>query len=165
MFLTEQDDVQVTYAEPMPLDSQSAFNEAEHNPLMRSRRLYYHGRASLYRQDPWQTMNQANVPSTLQAEDIFLSFYFAYFFGLDSMARTPHALVFGKTIKSFEDLVQQTSRSNSEIERVYQAYPPFRVLSHVLEREIYPSRYHALTEQARGEAGQATEWTRLRTTK
>lgn len=165
MFLTENDTVQVTYAEPTPLDSQSAYNEAEHNPILRSRRLYYHGRTSLYREDPMNGLVNREIPSELKAEDIFLSFFYTYYRGFDSIARTPHALVFGKTVRNFDDLVTQVSRSQSEISRVHDAYPPFKVLDKALEREIYPGNYRTLNERANNNASEIEGWPQLGSTK
>jgi SAM-dependent methyltransferase len=166
MFLSENDGVQVTYAEPTPLDGQGEYNRAEHNPIMRSRRLYYHGRTSLYRGNPMAELTDQDVPSELKAEDIYLSFFYAYFHGLGSMARTPHALVYSRTVQNFEDLVAQASRSKSEIGRVYAAYPPFRTLGGVLERAVYSRQYRSVTQRASEQATDGVnEWTRLRTTK
>jgi glycosyltransferase involved in cell wall biosynthesis/SAM-dependent methyltransferase len=166
MNLVENGKLQVTYAESTPLDSQSIYNQAEHNPILRSKRLYYHGRTSLYREDPFLELAEREIPPELKAEDIFLSFYYTYFYGLNSVAPTPHALVYAKTVGNFEDLVHQVSRSGSEIERVYKAYPPFSILGKVLEREVYPGQYRSLTDRARGEAANnVAEWTRLGSTK
>ncbi len=166
MFLVEHEDVQVTYAEPTPLDAQGDYNQAEHNPIMRSKRLYYHGRTSLYRSNPMEKLINHETPQELKAEDIYLSFFYAYFHGLNAMAKAPHALVYSKTVQNFGDFVAQTSRSKSEVRRVYAAYPPFQLLEQVLEREIYSRQYRSITQTA---AEQATtnvdEWTRLRSTK
>lgn len=166
MHLTDNEGAEVTYAEPTPLDGQSDYNQAEHNPILRSKRLYYHGRTSLYRHNPLEGLKDQNIPADLKAEDIFLSFYYAYFHGLDSISRTPHALVYGRTTRTFEDLVTQVSRSKSEISRIYEAYPPFKILGKVLEREVYPGAYRSVTEQAMGQAVDTVdEWTQIRNTK
>lgn len=149
MNLTEKSELQATYAEPTPFDAQQLYNEAEHNPLIRSKRLYIHGRSSLYRGDPFAELNDRSVIQKLSAEDIFLSFYLAYHFGLDSMASTPHALVYSKTVISYDDLVKQLSRNASEMQRVFDVFPPFRSLDKLLQREIYPGPYQEVIFDAK----------------
>jgi len=166
MFLVEHSNVQVTYSEPMPIDSQFPYNEAEHNPIIRSKRLYLHGRTSLYREDPFATITNQDILHTIQVEDMFLSFYFAYFYGLESIAKTPHALVYSKTVKNLDDLVTQIARSASEMARIFDAYPSFKILEKLLEREIYPSQYKQIVEEAKRQTPETiNEWTQLKSTK
>lgn len=166
MHLVDKPQVQATYAEPTPLDSQFLYNEAEHNPPVRSERLYIHGRASLYKTDPFKQLMDKSVLTELQVEDIFLSFFFTYFYGLDSINRTPNALIYSKTVKNLEDLVRQLSRNASEFERVFKAYPPFQSLNQLLEREIYPSNYKNTVDEANNyTTPHVKEWTTLESTK
>lgn len=166
MFLAEEKGVKVTYAEPTPLDSQSGYNHAEHDPVLRSERLYFHGRTSLYRRSPFDELKDHEIPPELKAEDIFMSFFYSYFHGLSSIALTPHTLVYGRTVGSLDDLVAQVSRSKSEIERVYKSYPPFRIMGRLLEREIYPGEYHRIFEEANSlSSSNIDEWTRIGNTK
>lgn len=166
MFLVEHPDVRATYAEPTPIDSQFPYNEAEHNPIIRSKRLYLHGRTSLYKDNPFATVTNQDILQTIQVEDIFLSFFFAYFYGLGSIARTPHAFVYSKTVKNLDDLVTQIARSSSEMARIFEAYPPFKLLEKLLEREIYPSPYKQIVEEAKSQTPESlNEWAQLKSTK
>lgn len=165
MYLVEHPDVQVTYSEPTPIDSQFSYNEAEHEPMIRSKRLYIHGRASLYRRDPFAEIAKQDILGTIRAEDMFLSFYYTYFYGLESIAVTPHALVYSKTVKNLDDLIIQISRSSSEMARIFEVYPPFQILEKLLEREIYPSEYRRIVDEAKNNMVKVDDWTSLPSTK
>lgn len=166
MHLVETPEAQVTYSEPMPLDSQTEFNEAEHNPLIRSRRLYLHGRASLYRDSPANELKIGEARGILKAEDIFMSFFYTYFYGFGAISRAPHALVYGRTASNYEELVSQASRSKSEITRILRAFPPFSILRTALDREVYAGDYRKVTNQVQSEAtSDIQDWTRLEGTK
>lgn len=158
-------EVLVTYAEPVPIDSAQLYNRPEHHPAESSRRLYFNGKASLYRSDPFSLPGVAPLADELRAEDIFLSFYFVYFHGLNSVGRTPHAIVYHKTIGSYDDLVRMISRTKSEIARILQLVPDFGVLELVLAQEIVPGEYRAILERAGMDAGYVDDWLRLPTTK
>lgn len=158
-------DVFVTYSEPVPIDAAQSYNRPEHNPAELSRRLYFNGKASLYRSDPFVLPGVASVADDLRAEDVFLSFYLTYFHGLESIDRTPHAIVYHKTIGSYQDLVAMISRTRSEIGRILRRIPEFGVLDQVLAQEAAPGEYRALLERAETEARYVDDWTRLVTTK
>jgi len=166
MFLVDNQEVRATYAEPTPIDSQFPCNEAEHFPFIRSKRLYIHGRASLYRLNPFEDLPSGKILDSMQVEDMFLSFFYAYFYGIDSIVQTPHALVYSKTVKNVDDLVRQISRGKSEKQRVFDFYPPFQILDRLMEREIYPSQYRQIMENAAQQANsEVKEWTQLQSTK
>lgn len=166
MHMVENPQIQATYAEPTPLDSQFEFNEAEHNPPIRSERLYIHGRASLYKNNPFKELTTLACLEDIQVEDIFLSFFYIYFYGFDAIDRTPYALVYSKTIKNLEDLAKQLSRTESEMDRLFKVYPPFKLLHQLLEREIYPSHYKDTVNDAKKYVtSNVKEWTRLESTK
>jgi len=166
IFLVEHPEVHATYAEPTPIDSQFPYNEAEHNPMIRSKRLYVHGRASLYRDDPFAAVTNQDIFQSIQVEDMFLSFFLVYFCGLKSIARTPHALVYSKTVKNLEDLTIQIARSASEMARIFEVYPPFMILEKLLDREIYPSLYKEIVDEVRKQTREPRdEWPQLKSTK
>jgi hypothetical protein len=158
-------DILVTYAEPVPIDAAQLYNRPEHNPAESTQRLYFNGKTSLYRSDPFALPGVAAVADELRAEDVFLSFYFTYFHGLGSIERTPHAIVYHKTIGSYCDLVAMISRTRSEIGRILRRVPEFRILELVLTQETAPGEYRALLERAEMETGYVDDWTRLATTK
>lgn len=168
MDLTQNPQSYVTYAEPFPIDSVCVYNQVEHNPPLRSRRLYIHGRTSLYRDDPFSLLTDRTPLEKIQVEDIFLSFFFAYFLGLDSIRRCPHAIIYSKTVKSLEDLAIQTARVSLELERIFNIYPPFRILKELLTREIYSSQYLSLLDGLdlpNDKSLRNDVWPRLSTTK
>jgi predicted SAM-dependent methyltransferase len=166
MYLSENPTVGVTYSEPQPRDSLTPYNQAEHIPQLRSKRLFFHGRTSLYRDNPFAELVNEEAPSTLRAEDYFFSFFFTYFKGLSSIARTPHAIVYGKSIQTFNDLATQITRASAEIDRVCAIYPPFAIVRRLLDREIFPGPYKDIVEAATGLAQEEeTGWTRLESTK
>lgn len=165
MHLVEEEHIQVSYAEPIPSDSKCDFNESDHVPEIMSKRLYYTSKTSLNRIDPFGIDEVKSILQGFRAEDMFLSFYFVYFFGLNSISRTPHGCVYAKTVRNYEDLVKQISRMNSEMEREFQAYPPFKILLRVLEQRIYPSKYQAIFNRAKAESAYVEEWTRIESTK
>lgn len=166
MYLTENPNVSVTYSEPQPKDNLTPYNQAEHISHLRSKRLFFHGRTSLYRTNPFIELTNEEPPPTLRAEDYFFSFFYTYFRGLSSIARTPHAIVYGKSIQTFSDLAIQISRANAEIDRVCAIYPPFAVVRKLLDREIFPGPYKDIVEAATGQVQEETTgWTRLESTK
>lgn len=166
MFLAESPEVGVTYSEPLPLNAKTEFNAVDYTPELRSRRLFHHGRASLYREDPFDQLADRELPKALRAEDYFLSFYFTYFRGLGSMVRTPHAMVYGKSVQNFDDLATQVARTGAEIDRVTQVFPPFNILRKLLRREIFSPEYKKLVADAEQvEIDTTGEYARLSSTK
>lgn len=166
MFLVENPSILATYSEPRPNDTITLYNAAEHIPSLRSRRLFFHGRTSLHRFNPFQELLDERSLGELRAEDYFLSFYYAYFRGLGSIARTPHAVVYGKSVQTFHDLAMQLTRANAEIERVCHSFPPFRTIRSLLDREVFSSEYKQILDSAKGKVEEEKEgWTRLESTK
>jgi predicted SAM-dependent methyltransferase len=163
--LVENDQAQVTYAEPMPSDSQTAYNEPDFNPSIATKRLYYTSKTSLNRVDPFARTAIRNILQNFKAEDMFLSFYFIYFYGLQSISRTPHGHTYAKTVGNFEDLVRQMSRMNSEMKREFGSYPPFGILDSVTEQEFFPGDYKDTYQRAQKESDYVSEWTRIMSTK
>lgn len=167
MCLTDNPEICVTYAEPVPIDSKNIYNEAEHSPMIRSKRLYFHGRASLYQKNPFETIEKLDIFKHIFAEDLFLSFYFVYFYGLDSIKRAPFAFIYSKTVNNYRDLAKQILRTKLEKEKIFKFYPPFAVIDQLLERELYPSDYKILFDKATSlnvKMGTA-KWTRIESTK
>lgn len=165
MHLAENKLAQVTYAEPLSMDSPSAYNEPWYNPNILSKRLYYTGKTSLYRENPHVREDIRDMPSNLIADDIFTSFYLTYFYGLGSISRTPHALVYEKVVNNFDDLVNQQSRCDSEITRILDAYPHFNNLNGLTVQEVFPSAYLDLINKTKEKSTYVEDWIRLESTK
>lgn len=163
--LVENPEAQVTYAEPMPSDAQTAYNEPDFNPSIATNRLYYTSKTSLNRVDPFARPAIKSILEGFKAEDMFLSFYFIYFYGLSAISRTPHGHIYAKTVGNYDDLVKQMSRMNSEMQREFGAYPPFGVLDSITEQEFYDGDYKDIYTKAQGEATYVSEWTRIMSTK
>ena len=163
--LLSDDRLQVVYGEPTAVDAQGPFNEADHVPAVLSKRLYFTAKASLLREDFLSRSELAQVRRGVCAEDIFLSFYLAFYYGLESISRAPGALVYSKTVGTFEDVVRQQSRSASDITRLMAAFPPFGMLQEVFEQQVRSVEYAALLQQANASAGYVDEWTRIPSTK
>ncbi len=166
MDMVENENLQVTYAEPTPLDAINAYNANDHNARLMSKRLYFTSKASICREDPFVKHDLEEILKGVMAEDIFLSFYYAYYYGLDSIGRTPNGLVYCKTLGNFEDLVKQQSRADSDIKRLFEAHPSFAILGRIMEQEVYSgTEYHSLVEKARVNKKYVEEWTRIMSTK
>ncbi len=126
----------VTYAESLPKESSpNRFNMAEFHQDFRTERNYYHGRFSLYRRSPFDLFPADKILSSeVQVEDIVLSCLFTYYCGLDSIGRTPGAVVRSRQPSSIDMLIRKFDRSRQEIERIEKVFPQLRVLSNVLKR-------------------------------
>lgn len=165
MHLVEQPQAKVTYAEPKPLEAPSAFNEPWYQPQLWSRRLYYTGKTSLYRGNPYLEAGTRRLPKEFVADDIYMSFYYVYYYGFEAISRAPHAVVYEKVAGTLTDLTAQLSRAHSEIRRVFKRYPEFEILGPVMEQELYPSRYQRLVQRANKQLTYVADWTRLESTK
>lgn len=164
--LLDQPEVAVTYAEPLTLDPPSPYNQPWRNPAILSRRLYYTGKTSLYRQNPFEDHFIANRPSDLITDDVLTSFYYVYKFGLNSISRTPNAVVYERVVNNFRDFSQQLSRISSELRRTLKTYPEFELLNLIMEQEVLsPGTYKSLLGRARNQVEYTDQWTRLESTK
>ena len=164
-FLSEMTDVKVTYAEPLTLERLTTYNEPWHDPSILSKRLYYVGKCSLYRDNPFDDEVINLRHKSIIADDVFTSFYFAYFFGLDSIMRTPNACVYEKPPGTFRDLILQLSRIDSEIVRIYNHYPIYRDLHNLMVQDVRSSRYKNLLRKAAKQTYYVDTWSRLSSTK
>lgn len=163
--LSERPGAFVTYAEPRPINSAVIFNRPDHIPGSMTRRLYFNGKASLYRSDPLALPGVAHALPMLRAEDVFMSFYLAYFGGADAIALAPGAEVGHRTFQTYSDLVRMLSRTRSEIERIGVAYPPFLALSDFMEQRIVDADYREVHARAAAAAFRTDDWLRLGSTK
>jgi glycosyltransferase involved in cell wall biosynthesis/SAM-dependent methyltransferase len=171
MYLVENPSLEVTYSEPQPIDSICEYNQPEHGKIRRTKRLYIHGRASLYRHNPFNQLEEClpNIMelfiNSLQVEDILFSFLYTFFFGLDSIRVTPHSVIYGRTVQSFEDLKTQINRCAKEMATIFSIYPPFAIIEKLLERRIIDNvDYKDLLLRIQGEVEKRahnSEWTRL----
>jgi Glycosyl transferase family 2 len=155
----------VTHAEPLPADSFSHFSEPDHRPEAASPRLYFNGKASLYRSNPFHWPDVAELPLTPRAEDVFFSFYLAYLEGPASIGRAPGGYVFQKTIRTFEDLVGMLSRTRSEIRRHTSVCPGFAPLSLLFDQQVFSAGYRQLLAEAAPHVRDVDHWVRLESTK
>lgn len=163
--LSERPGAFVAYAEPRPMNSAVIFNRPDHIPGSMTRRLYFNGKASLYRSDPFMLPGVVHVLPTLRAEDVFMSFYLTYFGGSDVIALAPGAEVGHRTFQTYGDLVRMLSRTRSEIERIAAAYPPFLALSDFMEQRILDADYREVHARAAAAAFRTDDWLRLSSTK
>lgn len=137
MFLSENSQVQVTYAYPEPIeDKANPYNIMEKFQYFRSRRNYFHGRFSMYKENPFNTFDYEQLrESGAIVEDMALSSAFAYYFGLASIEATPHAIVLSSSEHLLEQLVHQRIRIRKENKRILSFFPQFHVLKEVLGRD------------------------------
>jgi len=165
--LIENKNVQITYAEPIPMGQKNIYNEAEYHQYIRSKRLYYHGRVSLYRKNPFLRIKNKNAIKEIAVEDILFSFYCAYYYGLDSIRRASYAIIYSKPIKSIFDLAKQIIRTKKEKEIIFKYYPQFEILDKLFYREIYSKKYKILVNKAMNLniKTRKCEWTRIESTK
>lgn len=157
--------LKVTHAEPLPADAFCEFSAPDHRLDLVSRRLYFNGKASLYRSDPfgWPT-----IPSLLpfvRAEDILLSFYAAHYHGHDAIGLARNAVCYQRTVGTFPDLVRMLSRTRSEINRILQAEPKFAALTHLFDQRSFSPSWSQLVGRAAEEVVECDEWLRLPSTK
>ena len=164
IFLHENNGTHVTYSEPVTFQSLTEFNQPVYEPEIMSKRLYYTGKTSLYRNNP--NLIYKNMTKDLIADDIFSSFHLVYYYGFDAIARTPNALIYENVIDNFDDLVSQLSRSYSEIKRIFKSFPHLEPLGKIMEQNINPSsKYFDLISKAERKKKYINNWTRLESTK
>lgn len=155
----------VTHAEPLPLDAFSRYSEPDHRPQAASRRLYFNGKASLYRSDPFQWPDVATFPERPRAEDVFFSFYLAFFVGIEAIGLAPGAFVYQQTLSTFGDLVRMLSRTRSEIRRLTAAFAGFAPVAPIFEQRIFSAGYREALARAAPLVVDVDEWVRLESTK
>jgi predicted SAM-dependent methyltransferase/glycosyltransferase involved in cell wall biosynthesis len=149
MFLENNPGVFATYSEPKPLDARRQHNVDDHDPTMRTKRLYIHGKNSLYRDNPFaQLVGTDRILEGVKVEDMFLSFYLAYYFGLDAIQQAPGAFVGCRTIATMHDLQNQIGRAHHELNRVFDVFPPFKAISNILQRDILHEPLKRLRDKA-----------------
>ena len=165
MHLVETPAAKVTYAEPLPLENLSIYNLPWFSPKAMSKRLYFTGKTSLYRNNPHADPDISRMPGDLVVDDIFPSFYYVYYYGFESISRAPHAFVYEKVAGNFTDLVSQISRAESEIKRIFAIYPHLRLLGNIMDQEVYDNSYKSLLNRARKQTTYLKEWARLESTK
>lgn len=137
MFLAQNERTQVTYAFPEPVEETcDPYNVGEVFQEFRTKRNFFHGRMSMYRKNPFSLFNETLVlNSGAVVEDMILSSCYAYYYGLDSISPTPHAIVRSATPTSLDSLVHQRARIRKETKRVLRQFPQFRILKKVLARK------------------------------
>lgn len=155
----------VTYAEPLTKDDPTLFNVPTKRPEALSKRLYYTGKASLYRTDPTVESVISNSPANFATEDIPLSFHYLYQHGIGAIQLAPGACVYEKSVATMDDFVSQVWRSECEVERVLESWPQFALLGAITKQDIFDPSFRKLTETALRIPRPADGWTRLETTK
>lgn len=137
MHLLENEQIQVTYAEALPSEENPViYNLAEWYQQFRSRRNYFHGRMSLYRENPLNHFSEETITSTgALAEDVIFSCLYAYYKGLSSMQVTPGAVVRSTSLYSYEKLYKNWARARTEIKKICKIFPQFEVLKTIMQRE------------------------------
>ncbi len=137
MYLSENPNLHVTYAEVLPLEDKPVlYSIAEMHQEFRTERVYFHGRMSMYRQNPLAHLPKELIESTgALVEDVLLSCFYAYYKGLDSMGVTPGAVVRSTTLNSYEKMYHNWVRAGNEIRKICDAFPQFEILRTIMQRE------------------------------
>ena len=137
MFLSQNEKVQVTYAYPEPIEKTcDPYNVGEVFQEFRTKRNFFHGRMSMYRCNPFSLFNEALIlNSGAVVEDMILSSCYAYYYDLDSISPTSHAIVHSSTPTSLDSLAHQRTRIRKETKRVLRQFPQFGILKKVLARK------------------------------
>jgi predicted SAM-dependent methyltransferase/glycosyltransferase involved in cell wall biosynthesis len=177
--LLNNKDIQVTYAEPMPIGIENEFNYLQYHQWLRSQRLYIHGRCSMYRTNPFDLFNFDMIKkSGCRVEDIILSYCYAFYFGLDSIKCTDHAVIYSTPINNEHDFEKKILRINQEIHLIETSFPSFIPMRSILDRKLLREKqnleyknidsllrlYENLKNSPVGQASDH-EWHRLESTK
>jgi glycosyltransferase involved in cell wall biosynthesis/predicted SAM-dependent methyltransferase/8-oxo-dGTP pyrophosphatase MutT (NUDIX family) len=170
LFLIDQQQVQVTYSETIPVGRVNFFNYADHRQCIRTKRLYLHGRASMYRSDPFKLFNKNILnDSEVLVEDIIFSFAYIMHYGFDSIQNTPGGFIYAPAINSLQDLYNQCDRQNHEMNKIFSTLPYLKILNYLLERQWIPSResepiLRLLTKKIFN-SNPSMDWTRIESSK
>ncbi|MFA6535180.1 MAG: glycosyltransferase [Candidatus Babeliales bacterium] len=137
MNLFENKDIQVTYAEPIPVGMENEFNYLQYHQWMRSKRLYIHGRCSMYRTNPFDLFNFDLIKkSGCRVEDIILSYCYAFYYGLSSIKCTDHAIIYSTPVDNEHDFEKKILRVKQEINILEKNFPYFIPMRSVLDRKL-----------------------------
>jgi predicted SAM-dependent methyltransferase len=141
--LAKNKNIQVTYAEPIPVGNKSEFNLLQFNQWLRSKRLYIHGRCSMYQTNPFSLFDFDLIKASgCKVEDIILSYAFIFYYGIDSIQCTNHAIVYSKPIDNRQDFEKKIERIKNEIYLIEKRFPYFIPLRNILDRKILSPKYH-----------------------
>ena len=162
MHILSNPELEVVYAEPIPKNIKNKYNEVEHNKSLRSKRVYYHGRTSLFRHNPCKIEMFAENINNLLCEDVLLSYYFAYFKGLNSMAAAAHAYTYSETVENFSGLELQKQRLAQEIRNVHNVSAPFAILDNIFKRDVYSESYRRILKKINVNNVDIKEWKKIR---
>ncbi len=143
MNLVENKNIQVTYAEPIAVGSKNEFNILQFNQSLRSKRLYIHGRCSMYQANPFKLFDFNLIKkSGCKVEDIILSYAYIFYYGIDSIKCTNHAIIYSKPIDNRKDFEKKIERIKNEIYLIEKNFPYFIPLRNILDRKILSPRCH-----------------------
>ena len=140
MYLEQNPELLVTFADPQSADdTPDLYNLGEFFQEFKSRRNHIHGRMSMYRTNPFALFDKEQIlDSGVVVEDMVLSSCYAYYFGLQSIQVTPHAIVRSQTPRSLDELVDQRVRIRRENKRLLEYFPQFKLLQLSLARITLP---------------------------
>lgn len=127
-----------TYIEPMPLGkNKNIYNYLSFYPHARSKRVYIHGRCSMYKHNPFLFFDFAKIKqANLLVEDIILSYAYIFYFGFDAVLRTDIGFVKSNPISCKDDFIKKIIRTKKEIEKIENYFPYFKILTNLLNREF-----------------------------
>lgn len=186
--LVDKPEKEVLYAEIRPKEeTPNRFNMSEFYQEFRTERLYYHGRMSLYRENPFDSFPEEIISKTgVLVEDMILSCLYVYYKGLNSVGPANGAVVRSLQPTSFDKSIRKFDRSRSEITKIEGVFPHLKLLSPILKRtqtvagstgeidpediklemwKAYELLHQAMTQISRlddGVTSEVKEWERLR---
>lgn len=158
-------DAHVSYAEPMVSTGPCGFDEADHQPELLSQRLYYVSKACLHQASGLSSPRLMRRLRWARADDMFLSLWYVYHFGLDAIVRAEGTAVYSKGVTSLADVIAQSARARSEMSRLLECWPEFQLVELTLRQSVRPGAYASLLSQAESLAGRVSDWTRIESTK
>ncbi len=137
MNLCKNKDIQVTYAEPIPVGMENEFNYLQYHQWLRTKRLYIHGRCSMYRSNPFDLFNFDLIKkSGCRVEDIILSYCYAFYYGLSSIKCTDNAIIYSTPVDNKHDFEKKILRVKQEINMIETNFPYFIPMRSVLDRKL-----------------------------
>lgn len=138
--MSQNPQLEVTYADAKPYeDVPNGLNALEYYQDFREERLYFHGRMSLYRENPFNIFPAEEIlASGVAVEDMILSSLYIYYRGIDSIGVTKGLYTKTKKTASFDTLKRNWERARREMKRIEAAFPHLKILRSILKREMMP---------------------------
>lgn len=136
-FLIKNPLCEVTYADPRYTNNKNLLNFGDFYTELRSKRLYIHGRCSMYKRDPFKLFSRNKILKTKTiVEDIIFSYLYIFYFGFCSIQVTPGALVYSKAPSTLGDIVRSIRRTNIELKKIENCFPYLKIVTTLIKREL-----------------------------